>query len=71
MSKTNIHDVYKLYNINSYNKYNEDSIACISSKNTSIFLYKLFMNKNENEILKFECEYSDIMNGWIPKKLIN
>lgn len=63
IKKTDMPDVYKLYQNNKFN-----SIACISKLETSLLIRNLFKN-NKNKII-VKCNYSDYFNAWIPIKQI-
>lgn len=60
IKKTNVIDVYELYNIKT-NIF--DSIICISKLSTSIFLKKKFENINSFII---DVKYSTYFKSWIP-----
>ena len=63
LKKTNIRDVYNVYNNIEDEKL---SIAHIPNYKTSIYCYK---NIPENEFVKFNCVYFNKFKKWIPISL--
>lgn len=72
VQKTDIPDVYKLYDADDPKSYIDN--ACVNSLKTSKMLNKCFQNKTMLEKLKFECERNKnehLSTRWIPVKLVN
>jgi hypothetical protein len=68
IEKTELPDVYNLYDIQTLQKKN---IACIPDMKTSKMLFNIFCNINLTNKLKVECEYSKYFNKWIPLQIYN
>jgi hypothetical protein len=63
IEKTELPDVYNLYDIQTLQKKN---IACIPDMKTSKMLFNIFYNINLTNKLKVECEYSKYFHKWVP-----
>ncbi len=67
IEKTELPDVYNLYDIQTIEK---KGIACIPYFSTSQLMFEIFKNVNLTNKLKMECEYSSYFDKWIPINLI-
>jgi hypothetical protein len=67
VEKTDLPDVYNLYDINTSKK---KGIACIPYLSTSKNLLNIFKDINFNNKLKMECKYSPYFKKWIPINVV-
>jgi hypothetical protein len=67
VEKTEIPDVYNLYDTNTNEK---KGIACVPYLSVSKYLFEIFQTINLTNKIKMECEYSSYFKKWIPVTIV-
>lgn len=69
IENTEYPDIYELYCYDRNNKVIKFGYAGVPDIETSKFLLKIFEKESDKNIV--ECEFSEMFNKWIPKKLVD
>jgi len=68
VKKTDMPDVFELYNINVITEENFQGIACIPTKSHSFYMKKLF-DDIQDDVLLLNFNYNKYLKGWEPNQI--